>query len=104
LLGSIENPNTLLEAGRWLKDRGCTAIAVVARFPEDEEIDEAAAERFALYRSGQGVDAIAGAEALISRILSKDLGIPCAHAPAFAPTVDYGSILYNILVSLTSSS
>ncbi len=45
-----------------------------------------AAERFAQYRLGQGVDCIAGAEALISHIISKELTIPCAHAPAFLPT------------------
>lgn len=38
--GSLENPETLREAGRKLKAKGCTAIAVVARFPEDQDIDE----------------------------------------------------------------
>lgn len=37
------------------------------------------------YRKGEGVDGIAGAEALISHVVTKRLGIPCAHAPAFAP-------------------
>ena len=66
--------------------QGCDAIAVVARFPEDDEEEGAAAaadgtgvggggggaaELFADYRQGQGVDAIAGAEAVISHILTK---------------------------------
>jgi hypothetical protein len=32
------------------------------------------------------VDSIAGAEALISHIITQRLGVPCAHAPAFAAT------------------
>ena len=77
---------TLLEAARKLIDMGCTAIAVVCRFPED---DEAAAQGldtaslFKAYQQGVGVDAIAGAEALISRVITKEFLIPCAHAPAF---------------------
>ena len=109
--GSVRDPEALLEGGRWLVGQGCDAIAVVGRFPEDddddeeEEEEEEAAERerkgqgtgvggsgsvsgssaalFADYRQGQGVDAIAGAEALISHILTKSLVVPCAHAPAF---------------------
>jgi hypothetical protein len=40
--------------------------------------------RFQAYRQGEGVDGIAGAEALISHVITKKLGVPCAHAPAFA--------------------
>lgn len=40
---------------------------------------------FEAYRQGQGVDSIAGAEALISHHITKNLLLPCAHAPAFAP-------------------
>eukprot|EP01039_Chlorochromonas_danica_P000500 gene500-539_t len=82
--GSLDDPESLLEAGRELKARGCTAIAVVARFPEVEDQEEEDQERFAQYLRGEGVDGIAGAEALISHILTKELKIPCAHAPAFA--------------------
>ena len=52
----------------------------VARFPEDLESEELAA-----YRQGSGVDALAGAEAVISHLLVKHLQIPCAHAPALDP-------------------
>ena len=87
--GNIENSDTLIEAAKKLVSRGCDAIAVVVRFPEDDEIeggaDEAAA-RFQAYREGNGVDGIAGAEAIISHIITKELMIPCAHAPAFEPT------------------
>jgi hypothetical protein len=62
--GSIENSVTLLEGAEKLIQNGCTAIAVVVRFPEDEDIDgendgnggisvDEAAARFAAYRQGE---------------------------------------------------
>jgi hypothetical protein len=78
--GSLGNPAALLRAGHQLKAAGATAIAVVARFPEDPQ-----AEALAAYRQGAGVDALAGAEAVISHLLSLELGLPCAHAPALNP-------------------
>ena len=42
-------------------------------------------EQIELYREGKGVDSIAGAEAVISHIISKFLRVPCAHAPALMP-------------------
>jgi hypothetical protein len=78
--GTLEHPDALLRAGERLKDAGATAIAVVARFPEDPE-----SEALAAYRHGSGVDALAGAEAVISHALVRHLQIPCAHAPALSP-------------------
>ena len=78
--GRLGCPDALLRAGERLKQAGATAIAVVARFPEDPESEELAA-----YRQGSGVDALAGAEAVISHLLVKHLQIPCAHAPALDP-------------------
>ncbi|MFN6131592.1 MAG: DUF3326 domain-containing protein [Synechococcaceae cyanobacterium] len=78
--GSLADPGALLRGGRALRQRGAEAIAVVARFPDDPE-----SEALAAYRQGSGVDALAGAEAVISHLLSRELGIPCAHAPALAP-------------------
>ena len=78
--GTLERPDVLLRAGEKLVAAGATAIAVVARFPDDSGSDALAA-----YRHGTGVDAMAGAEALISHLLVQHLGIPCAHAPALAP-------------------
>jgi Protein of unknown function (DUF3326) len=62
--GSLENSTTLLEGADQLIRNGCTAIAVVVRFPEDEDIDgendgnggvsvDEAAARFAAYRQGE---------------------------------------------------
>lgn len=78
--GQLGRPEALLAAGRQLKAAGATAIAVVARFPDDPD-----SEALAAYRAGSGVDALAGAEAVISHLLSRELGLPCAHAPALAP-------------------
>ena len=78
--GRLGCPDALLRAGERLRQAGATAIAVVARFPEDPDSEELAA-----YRQGSGVDALAGAEAVISHLLVKHLQIPCAHAPALDP-------------------
>ena len=78
--GQLRRPDALLRAGEQLKAAGATAIAVVARFPDDPE-----SEALAAYRQGSGVDALAGAEAVISHLLSRELGLPCAHAPALCP-------------------
>jgi hypothetical protein len=78
--GSLQNPGALLRAGDRVLAGGGTAIAVVARFPDDPGSDALEA-----YRHGQGVDGLAGAEAVISHLLSRHLGVPCAHAPALAP-------------------
>jgi hypothetical protein len=78
--GTIGNPGSLLRAAETLIDRaGANAIAVVARFPDD--LDDSALEK---YRQGQGVDPLAGAEAVISHLVVRNLKIPAAHAPALA--------------------
>jgi hypothetical protein len=78
--GHLGQPEALLRAGQKLLAAGATAIAVVARFPDDPD-----REALAAYRAGSGVDALAGAEAVISHLLSRELGVPCAHAPALSP-------------------
>ena len=77
--GTLERPDALLRAGERLKANGATAIAVVARFPDDQ-----GSEALLAYRHGSGVDALAGAEAVISHLLVRHLEIPCAHAPALS--------------------
>jgi hypothetical protein len=78
--GSLGRPDALLRAGERLRATGATAIAVVARFPDDP-----GSTALAAYRQGSGVDALAGAEAVISHLLSRHLLLPCAHAPALRP-------------------
>ena len=77
--GTLERPDALLRAGERLKANGATAIAVVARFPDDQ-----GSEALQAYRHGSGVDALAGAEAVISHLMVRHLEIPCAHAPALS--------------------
>ena len=77
--GLIENPDTLIEAGERLIDKGITAIAIVARFPDNLDLIKTNT-----YREGKGVDPIAGVEAVISHLISKFLKVPCAHAPALS--------------------
>jgi len=73
--GDVSNPQTLLAAARRLVEQGgCTALAVVCRFPEDET--EEAAARTRAYTQGQGVDPVGGAEAIISRLIGMELGVP----------------------------
>ena len=78
--GTVAHLDSLLRAAEMAIDKlGAEAIAVVARFPDEETEADLA------YRSGNGVDPIAGAEALLSHAVVRQFQIPCAHAPALAP-------------------
>ena len=79
--GTIEHPDSLLRAADKLIHHGkADAIAVVARFPDDT-----GSEALQNYRHGQGVDPLAGAEAVISHLIVRTFRVPCAHAPALSP-------------------
>lgn len=79
--GTIAQPDSLLRAAdRAIRQLGAQAIAVVARFPDD-----AGSVALQQYRQGQGVDPLAGAEAIISHLVVREFQIPCAHAPALLP-------------------
>lgn len=73
--GSLNNPDTLLRAGKKLIQKGVDVLAVVCFFEEPEED---------YYEEGEGVDIVGGVEAVISHFLSKNLKCPCVHAPAFS--------------------
>ena len=47
--GIIENPDTLIDAGKCLIEKGVTAIAIVAKFPDDSDSSETN-----IYREGKG--------------------------------------------------
>jgi hypothetical protein len=80
--GTIQNPDSLLRAAdKLITQAKAEAIAVVARFPDDDPDSEALKQ----YRYGQGVDPLAGAEAVISHLVVRTFQVPCAHAPALAP-------------------
>ncbi|MBL1173534.1 DUF3326 domain-containing protein [Pantanalinema sp. GBBB05] len=79
--GTIEHPDSLLRAvDQLIHQAGAQAIAVVARFPDDP-----GSTALQQYRQGQGVDPLAGAEAVISHLVVRTFQIPCAHAPALSP-------------------
>ncbi|MEL6555116.1 MAG: DUF3326 domain-containing protein [Cyanobacteria bacterium J06621_11] len=79
--GTLEHPGSLLRAAeRLIAEARVNAIAVVARFPDDEDADALEA-----YRQGQGIDLLAGAEAVISHLVVRTFKLPCAHAPALSP-------------------
>jgi hypothetical protein len=79
--GTIGNPDSLLRSAQVLIEQAkADAIAVVARFPDD-----LGSEALQAYRHGQGVDPLAGAEAVISHLIVRTFQVPCAHAPALMP-------------------
>lgn len=79
--GTISNPDSLLRAAaKLIETAKVEAIAVVARFPDEEN-----SSALQNYRQGSGVDPIAGAEAVISHLIVRNFGIPAAHAPALQP-------------------
>jgi hypothetical protein len=79
--GTLSNPDSLLRGAETLIQKAkAEAIAVVARFPDDQD-----SEALQQYRQGQGVDPLAGAEAVISHLIVRQFQIPCAHAPALLP-------------------
>ena len=73
-MGNVKNLETIKDAACKLIQKGADAIAIVCRFPDEQGDD---------YASGVGVDPVGGVEAIISHYISKELKIPCAHAPAF---------------------
>ncbi|XAR72265.1 hypothetical protein NMG60_11018846 [Bertholletia excelsa] len=77
--GRIKHPDSLLRAVQTLINSSMVnAIAVVARFPDDDvdDVDD--------YRLGKGIDVLAGVEAVISHSIVKEFQVPCAHAPAMS--------------------
>ena len=73
--GNVKNLETIKKASKKLISKGADALAVVCHFPEDNNTD---------YANGIGVDPVGGVEAIISHYISKELKVPCAHAPAFS--------------------
>ena len=73
-MGNIKNLDTIKTATERLIKQGAEAIAIVCRFPDEQGND---------YANGIGVDPVGGIEAIISHYISKEFGVPCAHAPAF---------------------
>ncbi len=75
--GMVNNIETLKMACQKLIKKSCDAIAIVCMFEDPEEDNPD-------YANGIGTDPVGGVEAILSHYISKELKIPCAHAPAFA--------------------
>ena len=73
--GNVANLDTIKKAAQKLIIKGCDAIAIVCHFPEEQGDN---------YAKGIGVDPVGGVEAILSHYISKELNVPCAHAPAFS--------------------
>lgn len=91
-IGTVQNPQTIIDASEKLIQKGIDAIALVCLF-EDPECDNED------YSNGLGVDPVGGIEAVLSHIISKNFKIPTAHSPAF---IDYQ--IYPDLVSEKAAS
>lgn len=73
--GIIKNADTLIKAGNNLKNKGAHALGIVCLFDNSDDED---------YENADGVDPVGGVEGIISHIISRELKLPCAHAPAFS--------------------
>lgn len=79
--GTVGNLGSLLRAAEALIHKGkASAIAIVARFPDDWD-----SPALRDYRHGSGIDPLAGAEAVISHLVVREFRLPAAHAPALLP-------------------
>ena len=85
-VGNVKNIETLKNASEKLLSKGAEAIAIVCLFEDSEEENTQ-------YSNGIGVDPVGGVEAILSHYISKELKIPCAHAPAFKDYKIYPNIV-----------
>ncbi|MBS2532125.1 DUF3326 domain-containing protein [Catenulispora sp. NF23] len=74
-VGAVERPDVLLASARKLLDRGATAIAVTTN------VQDLPSEDYASHFAGKHPNPVGGAEAVISHLIVKALGVPAAHAP-----------------------
>lgn len=82
--GEVENEDVLISGAESLMAQGAEAIALVTKMPELQE------EATESYLKGRGPDPIGGLEAILSRVISRALMIPCAHAPYESPGLAVG--------------
>lgn len=75
--GEVNNLETLFKACEKLITQGATALAICSQMPPLPETENKQ------YQSGQGVDPIAGIEAMISHAVVAQFGLPAANAPVF---------------------
>ena len=74
-VGHIDAPEVLLGAARELLDRGATAIAVTTT------VRDLAGPEYSAHFRGRHPNPVGGAEAILSHLIVRTLGVPAAHAP-----------------------
>ncbi|MFJ9854842.1 DUF3326 domain-containing protein [Streptomyces sp. NPDC101150] len=73
--GRIDAPEVLLDAARGLIDRGANALAVTTN------VQGLTSRDYAAHFTGRHANPVGGAEAVLSHLLVRTLGVPAAHAP-----------------------
>ncbi|MWA08353.1 DUF3326 domain-containing protein [Streptomyces sp. BA2] len=74
-VGCIDSPDVLLEAAQSLIDRGSNAIAVTTN------VQDLTSQNYSAHFSGSHANPVGGAEAVLSHLIVRVLGVPAAHAP-----------------------
>lgn len=80
-VGTVDNPEGLFAAVESVVGAGAEVIAVVSA------ITGAGSEAVFAHYDGHGPNPVGAIEALISRAVTWQTGLPCAHAPAFVEGV-----------------
>ncbi len=73
--GTLLNPDELIQCAKEAISKGADTICVIGYFGEDADDAD--------YSNGTGIDPIGGVEAIISHLVTSELNVVCAHAPAF---------------------
>lgn len=74
-VGTVDNPEVLLNASKKLIKKGADAIAVTT------DVQELPADIYAKHFIGECPNPVGGVEAIISHLIMKTFQIPVAHAP-----------------------
>ena len=74
-VGSVDNPDVLINAGQELIQKGANAIAITTN------VQDLPSEMYAKHFRGECPNPVGGVEAIISHLMMKKFQIPVAHAP-----------------------
>jgi hypothetical protein len=74
-VGHLDAPDVLLRAARELVDRGADAIAVTTN------VRDLGGAEYSAHFAGGHPNPVGGAEAILSHLVVRALGVPAAHAP-----------------------
>ena len=74
-VGSVDNPEVLINAGQELIKKGANAIAITTN------VQDLPSEIYAKHFQGECPNPVGGVEAIMSHLMMKKFQIPLAHAP-----------------------